>query len=86
MAEKGHTNIQIEFTAESIFIISGSNKLAVTRLKQKAGGCATFITGIIGDELRRVVCASEVDDSIPITHGECSDKIRAVFEKRIGQD
>lgn len=69
--------------AESLYVDAGPRRLAIIRLRGD-GIREVFITGIVGPELRRVVCMWESEESISVSYGPCGDTIAEFFGARIG--
>ena len=84
LASQGHTNTQLNISSEAIYAESGSMKLAVIRLRGSDGSNQVFITGIVGNELKRVACIRKSTETIPISYGICAEKINEVFGTKIG--
>lgn len=74
----------IEFSSEANYVESGPMKLAVVRLSSSDGARQVFIAGLVGKEFKRVLCVRNTTESIPITYGECAEKIKEVFGVIIG--
>ena len=75
---------QIDITSEATYVESGSQKLAVIRLRGSDGSNQVFVAGIVGKELKRVTCLRNSTETVPISYGACGDKIEEVFGARIG--
>jgi len=84
LVSQGYPNAKIDISSESTYVYSGSIKLIVIRLSGSDGSNQVFITGIIGNEFKRVVCVRDSKKRIPITSGVCADKIKEVFGTKIG--
>lgn len=84
LASQGYPNTNVDFTSDATYIESGSMKLAVIRLRASEGSNQVFIAGIIGNELKKVACLRNSTETIPISYGVCSDKIKEVFGVKIG--
>lgn len=83
-AAQGYSGPELELTPESVFVEAGSNKLAVIRLRGSDNSFSVFLLGIVGNELRKIVCTSAYPEPIPITHGPCGEKVKEVFGVMIG--
>lgn len=83
LASAGYPNSEVHYTSEAIYVESGSMKLAVIRLKAR-GTRQVLIVGIVGEELKRVLCQREAEEAIPLSYGPCSEKIREVFGVTLG--
>lgn len=84
LASQGYTNADVDFASEATYVESGSIKLAVIRLRASEGSNQVFVSGIIGNELKRIACARNSTETIPISYGACAEKIYDVFGVRIG--
>lgn len=84
LASQGHANTQLNISSEAIYAESGPMKLAVIRLRGSDGSNQIFITGIVGNELKRVACIRNSTETIPISYGICAEKINEVFGIKIG--
>lgn len=85
LASQGHPDFKINLTSEANYVEIGPMKLAVIRLGPSGKANQVFIAGVVGSELRRVLCVMEVQESIPITYGACAEKIEEVFGVKIGR-
>lgn len=83
-AAQGYSGPDIELTPESVFVEAGANKLAVIRLRGSDNSFSVFLVGIVGNELKKVVCTQSYPDPIPITNGPCGEKVKEVFGAMIG--
>lgn len=83
LAAAGHPDMKVRFTSEATYVESGPIKLALIRLSA-TGARSIFIAGIVGRELKRVLCWRESEESIPVASGPCADKIREVFGVSFG--
>lgn len=75
---------RIDIASEANYVESGSMKLAVIRLRGSDNSNQIIILGIVGNELKRVTCARNSPEAIPISYGVCADKIKEVFGTIIG--
>ncbi len=78
LIKKGFSNPKINLTPSSVYVEVDKRKLAVIRLKDDYSN-QIFVLGIIGKELRKVVCVRESTEPIPLTYGECGKKIEDVY-------
>lgn len=85
MVANGYQGPDVSFDSEALYVEPGAMKLAVIRLSGTDGSRATFISGIVGKELRRVACVGMADENIPITYGACADKVNDTFGIEIGR-
>jgi len=83
LAAAGYPNLSVEYKSEATYVESGPMKLAIIRMSTQ-GTRQIFITGIIGRELKRVLCLRESEAAIPVTNGACADKIKEVFGVSLG--
>jgi hypothetical protein len=74
----------IDITSEATYVESGSMKFAVIRLRGSDDSNQIIVHGIIGKELKRVACLRKSTEAIPISYGECAEKIKEVFGTKIG--
>ena len=84
LASQGYQNAEVHFTSEATYVESGPVKLAVIRLRASEGSNQVLIAGIIGNELKRIVCVRNSTETIPISYGVCAEKINEVFGVKIG--
>lgn len=85
LTEKGYPDEKLDINSEATFVETGSLKFAVIRLKGSDFSNSVMVVGIIGNELKRVLCARNSGGIIPITYGVCADKIKEVFGRKIGE-
>lgn len=83
-AAQGYSGPDIELTPESVFVEAGANNLAVIRLHGSDNSFSVFVLGIVGNELKKVVCTRSYPEPIPITSGPCGEKVKEVFGAMIG--
>ena len=72
-------------TSSALYVMSGGRKYAVVRTTFAGGGGKVYsaqIMGIVGDQMRRVICISQTGE-VPITYGVCADKIQETFGSRL---
>ena len=79
----GYPNASVQYRSEATYVESGSMKLALIRISTE-GTRQIFIVGIVGRELKRILCLRASEESIPVTSGACADKIREVFGVSLG--
>jgi hypothetical protein len=79
LASTGNAGNKVNVRSEANYIESNGTKLAVIRVTTQTEFNSVFILGIVGTELKRVLCAIEVDQAVAISYGECSDAIRRTF-------
>lgn len=84
LAAQGLANSELDVTAESVYVEVEPMKLAVVRLKTSIGTHSVMIAGIVGTELKRIVCLANTAKPIPISYGKCAEKIEEVFGITIG--
>lgn len=84
LVSQGYPNADVAFTSEATYVESGPMKLAVIRIRASEGSNQVFVAGIIGSELKRVGCARNSTETIPISYGVCAEKIHEVFGVKIG--
>lgn len=84
LASQGYPNSDVQFTSEATYVESGPRKLAVIRLRASEGSNQVLIAGIVENELKRVTCVRNSTEMIPISYGECGQKINEVFGVKIG--
>ena len=83
-ASQGYPNAEVHFTSEATYAESGPKKLAIIRLRAAEGSNQVLITGIIGNELKRITCVRNSTETIPVSYGVCAEKINDVFGVKIG--
>jgi hypothetical protein len=83
LVARGLQGDEPNITSEAVYVGDGKNKLAVIRVKSNPGPYSLFITGIVGNELRRITCLSS--EPIPISYGACGEKVQEVFGFAIGK-
>ena len=81
---QGHPYSNFNIKSEAVYIENHTTKLAVIRLNAAEGSNQVFIVGIVGNELKRIVCARNSTERIPISYGVCADTIKEVFDFQIG--
>ena len=64
---------------EGVYLEVGGKKLAVIRLRTHGVTPNVSITGIEGDQVVRVTCVSDMLFDVPVTTGQCADKINEAF-------
>lgn len=74
----------VDFESEAIYVESGKMKLAVIRFDATEGSNTVVIVGIVGNELRRIACSRNSTERVPLSYGNCAEKIHEVFGVRIG--
>ncbi len=84
LVSQGYPDTEVNLNSEATYVESGPMKLAVIRLGPSGKANQVFIAGLVGSELKRVVCVTEAQQSIPISYGKCSEKIKEVFGVKIG--
>lgn len=84
LAAAGYPNASVHYTSEATYVESGTMKLALIRMNAQ-GARQIFIAGIVGKELKRVLCLRESEEAIPVASGPCADKIREVFGVSFGR-
>lgn len=67
--------------SEAHYTEIGKLKLAVVRITSPGAANQAHVYGIIGRELKRVICirTTNLDESIPLFSGPCGAKVREVF-------
>lgn len=83
LAAQGLPPTDMNLTAESNYVESGGFKFAVIRIRSDYLFAVT-VMGIVGKELIRVNCLRSSPEPIPITFGQCAEKINEVFNIKIG--
>lgn len=79
LAAQGLSNPRVEFAAESTYLEIGGAKLAIVRLRSPDGANQAWIVGIVGKELKRVLCLTSQSATVLVSRGPCGDRIREVF-------
>ncbi|MEO8600351.1 MAG: hypothetical protein ABI656_11035, partial [bacterium] len=75
---------KIDITSEATYVESGPMKLAIIRLRGSDSSNQVFVLGIMGKELKRVICIRNSTETIPVSYGVCADKIKEVFGTKFG--
>jgi hypothetical protein len=83
LAAAGYPDASVHFTSEATYVESGRTKLAFIRMSGQHSR-SIVVAGIVGPELKRVLCIRESDVPIPVTRGACRDKIHEVFGVWLG--
>lgn len=67
--------------SETHYAQAGEMKIAIIRLKAKDTVNQVFTFGIVGEELRRVICSrtKNINEPISLFYGPCGEKIREVY-------
>lgn len=73
----------IKIEASSVYLFLENKKLAVTRINA-ANASQVHIFGIKGDEAIRVACAHDLAAPIPLSYGNCADKIYEAYGVKVG--
>lgn len=82
LASIGLPPSDVAMESEATYVDAGARRLVVIRLRGE-GIRQVYIAGIVGPELRRVVCLRESEENIPVTYGACGEKIEEVFGAKI---
>lgn len=77
---KGFPNKTVVIKSESVYLETGGQKLAVIRLADQFDMTRTVIIhGLVGRELKRVLCNRASNEQISLVNGPCAEKIREAF-------
>lgn len=80
LRDKGYPNAKVDIVASSVYLEVSNKKLAVIKLKHLPYSLnQVFVFGIVGKELRRVICTRQTADQIPLSYGSCSKKIEEAY-------
>jgi len=81
---QGASKNNIEVKSEAVYVEVGVKKLAVIRFHTSANTHQVMIAGIVGNELKRITCFRNSNQTVPISYGACADKIEEIFGVRVG--
>lgn len=70
-------------SAESVYVSTGSHKLAIIRMRIGDVTPQATIFGIVGSEAVRVTCVDPTLGNVTVTSGPCAEKIRETFGESI---
>jgi hypothetical protein len=71
---------EVKLISEATYIEKGAKKLMLVRISSPNGAPSSItVIGVIGQEVKRVLCARETVGPIPISYGPCGNKITEVF-------
>jgi len=80
LRDKGFPNAKVDIVPSSVYFDVSGKRLAVVRLKHPPYALnQVFVFGVVGKELRRVVCTRQAAEQIPLSYGSCSKKIEEVY-------
>lgn len=79
LARNGQPNATVVLESQAVYVESDNHKLAVIRIRGSDGSNQALIHGIVGDQLKRVLCVRKSTEQIPITYGPCGEKLKEVF-------
>ena len=68
-----------QLTTESVYVESGSQKYAVTRISDGVFKPSAIIFGIKGSEAVRITCGVREKADVELMTGPCNEKVREVF-------
>jgi len=80
LAANGQPNASVHLESQAVYVESGNSKLAVIRIRGNDGSNQALIHGIVGSQLKRVVCVRNSPEQIPISYGPCGEKVKEVFD------
>lgn len=83
LASIGKPQQQVKLRSEATYIQSEGTKLIVIRVTDQTGRGAVTIAGIVGSELKRVVCTKASPGMPPISFGPCGRKAAEVFRVQL---
>jgi len=91
--QKGKNNYEVmgynpedfnpKLDAKSVYVTSGTKKLAIIKINLDNSMRSVTIIGIEGKELYRVTCIRASNHEIPVFSGECGNEIYKTFAVRI---
>ena len=76
-------NFKPKVDANSVYVTSGSKKLAIIKINLNNSMRSVTIIGIEGKELNRVTCIRASNHEIPVFSGECGNEIYKTFAVKI---
>jgi hypothetical protein len=79
LASIGKKNQQVKFRSEATYIEKNGKKLFVIRIIDQAGIGHVTIGGVVGTELKRVLCTNTTPGTPAISFGSCGRKVKEVF-------
>ncbi len=79
LASTGNVGIKVNLRSQANYIESNGVKLAVIRMATQSEFNQVMILGIVGNELKRVLCTIEIDQSVAVSYGECGSAINKTF-------
>jgi hypothetical protein len=79
LAASGQPNASVSLESQAVYVESGNSKLAVIRIQGNDGSNQALIHGIVGNQLKRVVCVRNSSEQIPVSYGPCGEKVKEVF-------
>jgi len=79
LAKNGQPNVAVVLESQAVYVESGNRKLAVIRIRGSDGSNQALIHGIVGNQLKRVLCVRNSTEQIPISYGPCGEKLKEVF-------
>lgn len=80
LKSKGFLNTKIEIVPSSTYLEVGGRKLAIVKLRHPSYATnQVFVFGIVGRELRKVMCTRQSTEQISLSYGSCSKKIEEAY-------
>lgn len=83
LASIGKSQQQVNLTSQATYLESGPKKVMVIRITDQSGMTNVTVAGLVGAELKRVLCIKATPGSPPISYGPCGEKISEVFGVRL---
>lgn len=79
----GRQHEQVNLSSAATYVQIGQVKLAVVRISD-AVSRQVIVAGVVGKELRRVVCVRKSIEDIPVSYGPCAEKVQQTFGVTFG--
>ena len=80
LASVGKATKNVKLSGKSIYIEKGTKKLMLVRMFDANGALLSItVIGVLGEEIKRVLCIRSTLGQIPISYGPCGKKIAEVF-------
>ena len=84
LASIGKGSEEVTLTSEATYLEKGATKLMLIRITGSNGASPSItVIGVVGKEIKRVLCARSSPGPIPISYGPCGQKISEVFDIKL---
>lgn len=81
----GYRNADLGLSYETIYVMSGTVKLATLQIWSTGGLTFLFVGGVVDDELRRVRCIGRPGNIISLADARCAMKVNEAFGVNISE-